>query len=259
MTPSSRHEYDDAMAAMLQLLRGEGFMVPGGKETIDRLAKGLALRDKLVLDIGSGLGGPAFVLAEDHGARVIGIDLEALLVQRAQTGAQARGLAHRVEFLTVEQGALPFDDHSFDFVTGSNAFTRIEDKFGMFRECYRVLKPAGVLSCHDCMRTRAEYGAAMRSWLELQGLSYSLETLERHGELLEAAGFVDIELQDASEWYRSEVAREYDRIRGPLYTPIVEAVGRERADRFVENWRAMAAVCESGEMRQGYCRGRRPP
>lgn len=30
------------------------------------------------------------------------------------------------------------------------------------------------------------------------------------------------------------------------------------ADHFVENWRAMVIVCEAGEMRQGYCRGRTP-
>ena len=32
----------------------------------------------------------------------------------------------------------------------------------------------------------------------------------------------------------------------------------EDADHFVENWRAMVVVLDKNEMRQGYCRARRP-
>jgi hypothetical protein len=38
---------------------------------------------------------------------------------------------------------------------------------------------------------------------------------------------------------------------------MVESLGQRDADHFVEDWRAMMIVCESGEMRQGYCRGRK--
>ena len=39
---------------------------------------------------------------------------------------------------------------------------------------------------------------------------------------------------------------------------MVELLGKADADHFVENWQAMTVVCESGEMRQAYFRGRRP-
>ncbi len=55
-----------------------------------------------------------------------------------------------------------------------------------------------------------------------------------------------------------EVGREYDLIRGKLYPHMVELLGQESADHFVENWRGTMVVCEKGEMRQGYSRGRRP-
>jgi hypothetical protein len=47
-------------------------------------------------------------------------------------------------------------------------------------------------------------------------------------------------------------------IKGDLYPRMVELLGRDSADHFVEDWRSMVVVCESGEMRQGYCRGRKP-
>jgi len=63
---------------------------------------------------------------------------------------------------------------------------------------------------------------------------------------------------DASYWYRAEARREYALIKGELYEPMVGLLGREVADHFVEGWRALVVVCDSGEMRQGYCRGRKP-
>ena len=47
-------------------------------------------------------------------------------------------------------------------------------------------------------------------------------------------------------------------IKGDLYPRMVERLGQVDADHFVENWRAMVIVIDKGEMRQGYCRGRRP-
>ena len=47
-------------------------------------------------------------------------------------------------------------------------------------------------------------------------------------------------------------------MRGELYPRMVELIGQQDADHFVENWRAMVVVIDKDEMRQGYLRGRRP-
>ena len=57
------------------------------------------------------------------------------------------------------------------------------------------------------------------------------------------------------EYYDSMVT-VLELMKGDLYETLVESPGKHDADYFVENWRAMVVVCESGEMRQGYCRGR---
>ena len=64
-------EYHDAMVTILELIWGDGFMAPGGKGNVDNLVEGLDVRNKSILDIGSGLGGPAFVLAKGYGASVM--------------------------------------------------------------------------------------------------------------------------------------------------------------------------------------------
>jgi cyclopropane fatty-acyl-phospholipid synthase-like methyltransferase len=222
------------------------------------MVDGLERRDRLVVDVGCGLGGPARVLARDYGARVVGLDLEAPLLERARDRARAEGLAGRVTFQQVEKGPLPFEDASVDVVLSAGAYTQTEDKLGAFRDCWRVLRSGGAITLYDWTRRDAELSEDMRYWIQVEGLTYALETLDRYAELLEQTGFVDVRVEDASGWYRRRVAEEYDAIRGPLFPRMLERMGRQNAEHFVENWRAMLRVCETGEMRQGYCRGRKP-
>jgi hypothetical protein len=81
-----------------------------------------------------------------------------------------------------------------------------------------------------------------------------METPERHGELLAEAGYRDIRLEDASDWYRREARREYELLAGDGYSTVVELIGRAEADHLVEGWRSMVVVSDKNEMLQGYCR-----
>ncbi len=74
----------------------------------------------------------------------------------------------------------------------------------------------------------------MQYFFEMEGLTYAMDTMENHRLILQAAGFTDIELTDASQWYRREVRREYDALKGDLNSRVVELIGPESADYFVE-------------------------
>ena len=187
----------------------------------------------------------------------VGIDLEAPLVERATAAARRRGLDHRCRFQVVEPGPFPFPDNGFDIVLSSGAVTQTTDTAGIIADCYRVLKPGGYFTTYEWMRIDETYCEEMLRWFRLVELTYVLETIESFAQLFRDAGFVDVETTDASNWYRRECRREYELIRGDLYPHMVELLGLEDADHFVENWQAMTVVCESGEMRQAYCRGRR--
>ena len=255
---SQENEYHDNMVTMLELIWGEGYMAPGGAGSVAKMLRGLDTRGKRILDIGCGIGGPAFEMARTFGADVVGIDLEAPLIERATLAAERHGLSARCTFLTVEAGPLPFDDQSFDIVVTAGAITQTKDKVAIFNDCFRVLRPGGALSCYDWTRADGEYSADMLYWFKMEELTYALETLQDYSKNFHACGYVDVDIEDASDWYRRQANREYDLIRGDLYPRMVELLGRKSADHFVENWRAMVVVCDKGEMRQGYCRGRKP-
>ncbi len=256
---SHENEYYANMVTMLELIWGDGYMAPGGPGNVAKLLHGIDTENKRILDIGCGIGGPVFEMATTHAAEVVGIDLEAPLIARANADARKHGLEDRCTFTTVEAGPLPFDDKSFDVVISSGAFTQIADKSGILSESYRVLRSGGHIRCYDWLKPEGDkYSEEMRYWFKVEGLTYALETLDSYAQHLQQVGFVDIASEDASDWYRVQAHREYDLIKGDLYPRMVELLGQADADHFVENWRAMVVVTDKGEMRQGYSSGRRP-
>ena len=255
---SHADEYTDAMVAAMDLIWGEGFMAPGGVGNVEQLVRGLALDGKEVLDIGCGQGLPSCLLARDYGARVTGTDLETHLIDRARRRSTDFGLEDRVHFEVVEPGPMPFADEHFDVIFISGAMTQVADKLSMYRECLRVLRPGGVLSCYDWMKPPGPLSDDMHYWFELEGLTYELRTPEEHMAMLEEAGFENPTYRDKSDWYRRESAREYERLQGELRPEIVQLLGDEETQHFIEDWRMLAKLCEAGELLQVYSRAIRP-
>ncbi len=99
-----------------------------------------------VLDLGTGPGVSAFVLAEALGpaAEVVGVDLAAPMIARAEALRQ-RHYQHlpRLRFLEADAAALPFADASFDAVTGHSFLYIVPDRPRVLAEIARVLAPGG--------------------------------------------------------------------------------------------------------------------
>src|SRR5215210_4134665 len=109
-----------------------------------------------VLDLGSGLGGPARTLATEFGCRVTGLDLTVAFV-RAATMLTARvGLADQVAFQCGNALELPFDDASFDVVWHEQFAMHVEDKERLYGGIHRVLRPGGRLAMREFLAGTVE-------------------------------------------------------------------------------------------------------
>jgi phosphoethanolamine N-methyltransferase len=243
---------------MLELIWGEGFLSPGGPAGAHRIVEGLDLAGKTVLDIGCALGGVDVLLAREHDCRIIGLDIERSLVERGRARIQAAGLAERVDLRLVEPGPLPIDDAAVDVVFGMDSWIHIEDKRAFFAEVFRVLKPGGVLTASDWLRSEAPYSDDMRYFFELEGLTYHMDTLEAYGGILRDCGFVDVALTDTSAQLRAQAADEFARMQGPLHDQMGKALGPEKQAYFIEDWRMLTVVLDAGELRTGRLRARKP-
>ena len=93
---------------------------------------------KTVLDVGCGPGGFC-CLAAAAGATVVGIDASDAHVDIARDRVPAG------HFDVGDMQFLPYDDGSFDVVTGFNSFQYAADIVGALREARRVTKPRGAV------------------------------------------------------------------------------------------------------------------
>lgn len=113
-------------------------------------AAGVSAADR-VLDVGSGLGGPARLLARRYGCHVTGIDLTPELCEVALDLTRRSGLSDLVDIRQGDALALPFDDARFDVVWTQHASMNIEDKATLFAGMRRVLRPGGRLAFFDLL------------------------------------------------------------------------------------------------------------
>jgi len=151
-----------------------------------------------LLDIGSGLGGPARYLAKVCGCRVTGIDLTAEFVATAADLARRTGLADRVDFQQGSALDLPFADASFDLAWSQNVAMNIADRPRYYAQMRRVLKPAGRLAIQDVAQGPGGIPHYPVMWADTPATSF-LRTPEETRALLEAAGFQVLSWQDNTD------------------------------------------------------------
>src|SRR5215471_4754086 len=163
-----------------------------------------------VLDIGSGLGGPARYLAHVYGCRVTGIDLTAEFVATAADLTRRTHLSDRVAFQQGSALDLPFPDASFDLAWSQNVAMNIADRARYYAEMRRVLKPGGRLAIQDVAQGPGGIPHYPVIWADTPATSF-LRTPEETRALLEAAGFQMLAWQDNTDAAIAETQAERAR------------------------------------------------
>jgi len=152
-TPSSS-ELKSCCAGLYELpittiLLGPSFH-PGGPALTRRLAAAaLVGRDSRVLDVASGTGESARVIAEHTGCRVMGLDYSAKNVAEARRLTAEVGLSDRVRFVQGDAEGLPFDEARFDVVLCECALCTFPSMATALSEMRRVLVCRGRLAVSD--------------------------------------------------------------------------------------------------------------
>jgi MPBQ/MSBQ methyltransferase len=195
------------------------FHVRGRAATLD-LAHAAHIESSMkVLDVGSGLGGPARCLASEFGCRVTGIDLTEEYCQVAQMLSERMGLGHLLEFRQGDALNLPFPDGSFDVVWTEHVAMNIADKSQLYDQMYRVLKPGGTLAIYDILSGPVSPVLFPVPWARTPESSFlaTPDELERH---LTDAGFEVKEWVDTTETGKAWFVALAERIQREGMPPL---------------------------------------
>lgn len=156
---------DNLTEAILDALRADGrdldTLSPDQLSMVDEIhTRGRATTEEVaelidfspehrVIDLGSGLGGPARYLAATYGCAVTGIDLTPSFVAAAERLSALTGLAGKTAFQVGSALETPFDEATFDRAITIQMQMGIDDKARFYREVFRILKPGARFAFQD--------------------------------------------------------------------------------------------------------------
>lgn len=181
-----------------------------------------------VLDAGSGLGGPARVLAERFGYHVTGVDLTPGYVELAHRLAELTGSGDRVDYQVADLLALPFADGTFDGAYSQHVAMNVEDRAAMYRELRRVLKTGAGFAFHDVIAADgADRPIYPTPWAQSAATSFLLD----EDDTLSVLGRAGLRV-DALENVSNEAVSAIARLRGAA--PAGPTLGSIMGPRFAE-------------------------
>jgi SAM-dependent methyltransferase len=154
-----------------------------GAELLERLSElGIFRVYERVLDLSSGLGGPARWLARRRGCAVFSFDVSRDRAAASRFLVRRSHLDAAVTVGIADFAFLPVRDASFTHAWSVEALHLEANKAAVFAELFRVVRPGGHVALQEWMWTPGS--------LRLASATY--ETVEDHLEGLRAAGFADL-------------------------------------------------------------------
>jgi len=153
-------------------------------------------KGNVVIDLGSGAGNDCFIARAETGetGKVIGIDFTPAMLEKARANAEKLGYDN-VEFRQGDIEKMPVTAGAADVIVSNCVLNLVPNKYGVFQEIYRVLRPGGHFSISDIvlvgdLPSKIKEGAEMYAGC----VAGAIQKGEYLG-LIETTGFKNITIQ----------------------------------------------------------------
>ncbi|MBT7705253.1 MAG: ubiquinone/menaquinone biosynthesis methyltransferase, partial [Polaribacter sp.] len=97
------------------------------------------------LDIATGTGDLALMMADLNPDRIVGLDISTGMLEVGKQKIANANLSEKIEMIVGDSEDMPFDDATFDAITVSFGVRNFANLDKGLKEIARVLKPTGVL------------------------------------------------------------------------------------------------------------------
>jgi len=117
-----------------------GIDIKWRKKVLDLVAKS---NPETILDIATGTGDLAILMAQTQAKKIIGLDISAGMLAVGAEKIATKQLSNRIEMMLGDSENMPFEDNYFDAITVAFGVRNFENLEKGLSEILRVLKPGG--------------------------------------------------------------------------------------------------------------------
>ncbi|GLJ09388.1 hypothetical protein SUGI_0108210 [Cryptomeria japonica] len=226
---------------------GEGFVSTGGIETTKEFVDKLELKaGQRVLDVGCGIGGGDFYMAEKFDVEIVAVDLSINMISIALE--RAIGHQYAVEFEVADCTKKEYPECTFDVIYSRDTILHIQDKPALFRKFYKWLKPGGRLLISDYCKARGTASTEFQEYIKQRG--YDLHDVEAYGQIIKDSGFCDVVAEDRTNQFIEVLQKELYSVEKDK-DAFVHDFSEEDYTSIVDGWKAKLARTSCGEQKWG--------
>ena len=239
-------QYSRASILQYELVFGPNFVSPGGLNFAKKLIEQLALPSiSRVLDVGCGLGGSAFLMAQKFNLLADGIDLSSNMLTLARERLLACGLEDYVTLNHQDCLTLNLKEY-YDAIYSREVFLHIHDKTRLFSVLHEALKPSGKLLFTDYCCGETPLRPDFSRYVDNR--RYHLCTISTYGDYLSSVGFKEVRALDMTAQFITFLEME-------LLTIDSLELDKSCRDELTESWRNKLDYARSGDHRWGLFTG----
>lgn len=165
-----------------------------------------------ILDIATGTGDLAILLANTNAEKIIGLDISAGMLEVGKEKIAHKNLSYKIEMVLGDSEKIPFEDNSFDAITVAFGIRNFENLELGLSEILRTLKPNGIFiiletSIPDKFPYKQGYKFYTKNILPIIGKLFSKDKVayqylsdsasifpygEKLNNILQKIGFIDV-------------------------------------------------------------------
>ena len=242
------NRYNRRSILRAERMYGEGFQSPGGLDAVKGFCKRLRMRQGMkILEVGSGLGGSAFYLAETFGAEVLGLDVSAQMVALSTERAAEKGLSN-VSFRRGDIRTSDLETGTFDLVWTRDCILYVPQKELVWSNIRATLKPGGQLFVTDFCRGGGPLSDEFETYIE--DCQYYLPALDEYVRTLETAGFAKVRMEDITMAFMEGLRQEQERLVDDREN-FLRAFDESDYGYLIDRWDKKIRFCERGDLKWG--------
>ncbi len=239
-----------ASIAIAEKLWGEGFIEPGSTQFARKLiAPANPDSTKTMLDLTTGLGGTAFMLARENNVWMEAYEPDLVLAEKAREIAQSYMLAKRVPIKHADFATLSLPGKRYDLIYSRERLYTSSHKHRLIQQIASALKPGGQLLITDYVRNdQAGFTQAFNSWVDAEPHVVFPWTASQYTEEIRKAGLKLRTSHDFSERIVEQIHTGWHRMVRSLDSNEVSRKYVNNLLREGEIWLARAKALQSGDV-----------